>query len=169
MSRRSERLGNLIRTILAEAIRDHLSDPRIPLVTSITRVEVSEDLEVARVHVSVMADEPKRKLCLTTLQNAAGRLRRLLAPELRLRRLPSLVFRLDDSVRHGIETLAVIDHAMRELGEVPVWEREERDADVITAETGDDTTGSYEATDRTAQPQDDAPVPRDCLTPEKDT
>jgi len=123
VSRRSERVGHLIRTILAEAIRDHLADPRIPLITSLTRVEVSEDLEVAHIHVSALGRDVERKLCLGALQGAAGRLRRLLAPELRLRKVPTLVFRLDDSISRGYETVTAIDQAMRELGEIPEWER----------------------------------------------
>jgi ribosome-binding factor A len=160
VSRRCERLGHLIRSILAEAIRDRLSDPRIPLLTSITRVEVSDDLAVACVHVSVMAEEPQRKLCVAALQKAAGRLRRVLAPELSLRKIPNLVFRLDDSIRQGFETLAVIDHAMRELGEVPEWEREDADQDAVVAEPGEEPTGTQDAENRSEPPTEAPAAPR---------
>ncbi len=128
MSRRTERIAALIRSLVAGAIQHRLTDPRIPTITSVTRVEVSEDLALARIHVSVMAPEPQRKLCIQALQSAAGLLRRMIAPELQIRKIPHLEFKLDDSVRQGLDTLAVIDHAMRELGEVPEWERES-DAD----------------------------------------
>ena len=126
-SRRTERVGNLIRSIVADAIHARLSDPRIHPITSITRVDVSQDFSVARVFVSVMAPEPRRKLCLEALQNAAGRLRRILGPELSLRKVPALEFKLDDSLRRGTETIETIDRAMLELGEVPDWMREEDD------------------------------------------
>jgi ribosome-binding factor A len=127
VSRRSERVAALIRRIVAEAIQHRLSDPRIPTITSITRVEVSDDFSLARIYVSVMAPPVQRKLALDALQSAAGRLRRMVAPELQMRKLPLIEFWLDDSVRHGLDTLAVIDHAMRELGERPEWERTDED------------------------------------------
>jgi len=118
-------MASLIRTLIADAIQNRLTDPRIPPITSVTRVEVSDDLSIAHVSISVMGREPERRLCLTALRHAAGRLRRGLAPHLRLRQLPRLEFRLDDSLRRSFETVCQIDEAMRELGELPEWEREE--------------------------------------------
>ena len=123
MSKRTERVGSLIRRILAEALQRRVSDPRIPAITSITRVEVSPDFAVAKVMVSVMAAEPEREDCLRALRSAAGYLRKILGPELKLRKIPTLVFRLDESVRRSFETVQLIDHAMQELGEKPEWER----------------------------------------------
>jgi ribosome-binding factor A len=136
VSRRTERVGHLIRLILAQTIQNRLSDPRIPTITSVTRVEVSDDFSVARVFVSVMAPEAQRKLCLTALRKASGLFRRVLAPELSMRKIPALEFRLDDSLRRGFETVAVIDRAMRELGQVPEWERDE-DEETAAGEEGD--------------------------------
>ncbi len=109
MSRRVERVGSLIRTILAEAIQTRLNDPRIPPVTSITRVEVSADLSVARVFVSVLAPEPQQELCLRALCSSAGHLRWLLGRELTLRKTPALDFRLDQSLKRAFETCQLID------------------------------------------------------------
>ena len=114
MSRRVERIGSLIRTILAEAIQTRLNVPRIPPVTSITRVEVSADLSVARVFVSVLAPEPKQELCLRALCSSAGHLRWLLGRELTLRKTPALDFRLDQSLKRGFETCQLIDRLAQE-------------------------------------------------------
>lgn len=128
MSRRTERIASLIRTILAEAIQRRLSDPRIPAITSITRVEVSQDLSVAKVFVSVLApSEARRKLAHRALQQAAGHLRRLLGQELALRTLPHLVFKLDDSLRKGFETVQLIDQLGLATGAVPDSEPSELD------------------------------------------
>jgi ribosome-binding factor A len=137
VSRRTERLGNLIRSIVAQTIQNRLADPRIPTITSVTRVEVSDDFAVARVFVSVMAPETQRQLCLTALRHAAGLFRRVLAPQLSLRKIPTLDFRLDDSLRQSFETVEVIDRAMRELGQVPEWEREEGEAATAEDEEAD--------------------------------
>jgi ribosome-binding factor A len=143
VSRRTERVGSLIRTVIADAIQTRLADPRIPTITSITRVVVSDDFSVARIFVSVMATEAHRNLCLTALRSATGLLRRTLAPELQLRKTPLLLFELDDSLRKGFETVEVIDAAMRELGEAPEWEaenapQEPADEELLTDELSGD-------------------------------
>ena len=114
MSRRTERVANLIRNIIADAIRNRLSDPRIEPLTSITRVDVSPDFGIARVNVSVMATPAKQELCLRALQHAAGRLRGYVAEGLTLRTIPRIVFHLDHSIQRGLETLRVIDTVMAE-------------------------------------------------------
>lgn len=112
MSRRTDRVASLIRDLVADGIRDELSDPRIEPMTSITRVEVSPDMSVAKIHVSVMAREAKRELTVEALQHAAGRLRSFIAPELSMRTAPRLMFYLDDSLRRSSQTMAAIDEAL---------------------------------------------------------
>ena len=131
---------------MADAIQHRLNDPRIPPITSITHVDVSDDFAVAHISVSVMAPEAQRKLCLTALRSAAGLLRRQLGPELHLRHIPTLEFRLDDSLRRGLETVAVIDEAMRELGEVPEWERADEATDEPDELAADDKPGAIRPT-----------------------
>jgi ribosome-binding factor A len=117
MSRRTERVASLVRDILAEAIRSRLNDPRIEPLTSITRVEVSPDLSVAHIYVSVMAAEARRELSVRALRHAAGRLRTLVAREITLRQAPELDFRLDESVQQSFRTVQQIDQLMGELAE----------------------------------------------------
>lgn len=118
VSRRTERIANVIRNILAEAIQNRLSDPRIEPLTSITRVDVSPDFSIARVNVSVMAPPARQELCLRALQHASGRLRGAVAAGLTLRTVPRIIFHLDHSIQRGLETLRVIDSvvASRETG-----------------------------------------------------
>ncbi|MGD8453190.1 MAG: 30S ribosome-binding factor RbfA [Phycisphaerae bacterium] len=117
MSRRTERIGNLIRAVLADAIHARLHDPRIAPLTSITRVEVAADFSVARVFVSVMASAAQQKLCVEALQGAAGRLRSFVATEVVMRQTPRLEFVLDESIQGAFRTVQAIDEAMAELGE----------------------------------------------------
>ncbi len=125
MSRRTERIGSVIRNIVSEAIQSRLSDPRLEPLTSITRVDVSADLSLARINVSVMATEARQKLTLDALQHAAGRLRATVADQVRMRQVPRLEFMLDDSVKQAFQTVQAIDSAMAELGERPPWEEDE--------------------------------------------
>ncbi len=130
-----------MRTLVAEAIQTRLNDPRIPRITSVTRVRVSEDLSVAQVSVSVLGSDEERQTCLKVLRSAAGRIRKLVAEELTLRKIPVLSFRLDDSVRGSAETVEAIDRAMRALGEAPEWEQ----AEASEEEAGDTTDGATDS------------------------
>jgi ribosome-binding factor A len=104
---------------VADAIQTRLSDPRIPPITSVTRVEVTADLALARVYVSVMESDARRALCLAALKRSAGHLRWLLGRQLRTRKVPALEFHLDDSVRGSFETVQLIDRVMAELDGPP--------------------------------------------------
>lgn len=115
VSRRTQRIGSMIRALIADAIQRELNDPRVPTITSITQVDVSADLALARVRVSVMGADTERRLCIEALESAAGHLRWLLGRELTLRKIPELRFELDESVRGSFETIQAIDRVMDEL------------------------------------------------------
>ncbi len=114
MSRRTLRIGELIRDILAEAISNRLSDPRIERLTSITRVEVVPDLSLARVYLSIFASAARRRSGLAAIRRAAGKLRAILAGELSIRKVPQLDFRLDDSLQKTFETVMAVERAAAE-------------------------------------------------------
>lgn len=94
MSRRSERLADEIRELLAVLLRDEVKDPRIGFVT-LTRVELTGDLGFARVFFGVLGDEAQRKRSLEGLKQAAGFLRRQLSRRLRIYQVPELRFQYD--------------------------------------------------------------------------
>ncbi|MFO0838657.1 MAG: 30S ribosome-binding factor RbfA [Phycisphaerae bacterium] len=131
MSRRLERIASLIRSLVAEAILTRLSDPRIPPVTSITRVEIAPDLASARIHVSVLAADAKRELCIDALRQAAGRLRAYVGDHVTMRHVPRLVFQLDDSVRRGSQTVESLDRLMAEAGARQAARAQAADADAM--------------------------------------
>ncbi len=90
-------------------LREDATDPRLRLV-SLTRVDVAPDLTQALVFWSVMEGQgaPSVDEAQTALSGAAAYLRRLLARELRLRRMPSLEFRYDPSLALGARTLSLL-------------------------------------------------------------
>lgn len=109
MSRRRERVSELIRAELARLLQVEVMDPRVNLVT-LTRVDVSPDLRNALVFWSQMRMEPAPPLAETAagLARAATFLRRRLAQELSLKRVPALEFRHDPSLELGDRTLALL-------------------------------------------------------------
>jgi ribosome-binding factor A len=109
VTRRTERVGEQIREELARVLREEATDPRLRLVT-LTRVDVAPDLSQALVFWSVLqtAGSAGVEEVQAGLDGAAAFLRRRLAGELRLRRMPSLSFRHDPSLALGARTLALL-------------------------------------------------------------
>lgn len=140
MSRRTERVGNLIRNTLGQILLAKTSDPRIdPARTSITHVEVSDDFMVAKVFVSVLGTEAEQRRTLRALGHAAGHFQDLMMREISLRSTPALNFVIDVNFKKTLQTLEIIQHAMEEI----------RQKDELAGETED--------TDQAQGQQDDAP------------
>jgi len=107
MSDRMRRVNESVRQVLSEALLE-LKDPRIGFVT-VTAVETSSDLRHARVFVSVLGSEKKRKKSLEGLAAAHGVLQSHLARELRMKRTPTLAFEYDPTVEEGVRMSKLID------------------------------------------------------------
>ncbi|MCD6303371.1 MAG: 30S ribosome-binding factor RbfA [Planctomycetes bacterium] len=116
MSRKTQRVGSLIRQVLGEVILAKLSDPRIdPARTSIVRVEVPEDLLTAKVFVSVMGTEAQQRRTIRALRHAGGRLQELMMQRITLRHTPVLDFQIDVRFKKTLQTLDLIEQAMAEI------------------------------------------------------
>jgi ribosome-binding factor A len=111
-SHRPERVGELLRELIAGFLTDQVRDPRIGFVT-VTGVEVSPDLGHARVRVTVMGAPEERARTLEGLASAARFLRTRLAHELHLRTAPELRFELDRGLEHAMR----IEEVLRNLKE----------------------------------------------------
>ncbi len=112
--RRPEQVAETIRQTIAEALLGELRDPRIGFVT-VTDVQVTKDLSVATVRVSVMGEEAGRADGLTGLESAAGFLRSKVSKALSTRIVPELRFELD----RGLEHAARIEKILNDLREKP--------------------------------------------------
>jgi ribosome-binding factor A len=110
---RSRRVADQIQRELAEIIRLDLNDPRVNLVT-VTDVEVSADLEHAKIFVTSLNPATDHAAALTCLQRATGILRSRLSHRMRLRLVPALSFEYDTSVERGMELSQLIDQAIAE-------------------------------------------------------
>jgi len=107
---RLARVAEAIREVASETILYELRDPRVKMVT-VTRAEVSGDLQHAKVYVSVMGSEQEQKLCMHGLRHAAGFLQSKLAKRLQPRFTPLLTFVLDRGVKNSIEVSRLINEA----------------------------------------------------------
>ena len=94
---RPERVADQIRSELASLLSREVHDPGIGFLT-ITKVQVSPDLQLARVSYTVLGDQKARAASARALERAAPFLRRQLGARLRLRRAPELRFTYDEAV-----------------------------------------------------------------------
>ena len=94
---RPKRVGEEIRHELAELIAREVHDPGIGFLT-ITRVQVSADLQNARVYYTTIGDEKARRETARALGRATPFLRRSIGKRLRLRHVPELAFSYDESI-----------------------------------------------------------------------
>ena len=108
MSRRSDRVADLLRCELSSLLLDGMRDPRIHLAT-ISVVEVTGDLRHALVRVSVLGEDDDREGCIEALQHARGFLRTKLAARIKLRHTPELSFKLDRGAEHAERITSLLD------------------------------------------------------------
>jgi ribosome-binding factor A len=109
MSRRTERINDLLREEISALIQRELKDPRIAGLVSITEVDVSPDLTRAKVFVSVLGSEEEKASTLAGLAASAHFMQRELRRRLTIRRMPELSFLRDDSLERGARILALLD------------------------------------------------------------
>jgi ribosome-binding factor A len=112
--KRLDRVNQLIKEEISTLLQRELKDPRLGFVT-VTEVDTSKDLRVAKVFVSVLGDDAQWAASLAALGSARGFIRNWLRQHLDLRVTPELDFRPDRSMEHA----ARIQSLLRQLGGEP--------------------------------------------------
>ncbi len=97
MPSRPERVGDQIRSELAQLLAREVHDPGVGFLT-LTHVKVTSDLQIARVYYTTMGDAAAQRDSARALKRATPFLRRQLGQRLRLRRVPELEFFFDESI-----------------------------------------------------------------------
>ena len=98
--KRFHRVGESILKEISEILGRGLKDPRVGFVT-LTSVDVTADLSIAKVYYTVIGDDKSRKETATGLEKATPYIRRQLAQRMRMRHTPELIFKYDQSVEYG--------------------------------------------------------------------
>jgi ribosome-binding factor A len=98
---RPARVAEAVREVASETILFKMNDPRVKAVT-VTRAEVSADLQTAKIYVSIMGTPQEQRECLQGLHHAAGFLQRRLAERLQMRFTPAVTFVEDKGVKNSI-------------------------------------------------------------------
>jgi ribosome-binding factor A len=108
---RLARVSEAVREVASETILFELRDPRVKNVT-VTRAEVSGDLQHAKIFVSVMGSPKEQGLCMYGLRHASGFVQSKLADRLQTRFTPVIQFVLDQGVKKSIEMTRLINEAL---------------------------------------------------------
>jgi ribosome-binding factor A len=112
MSKRSEKVAEAIQKIVSELILRGLKDPRIGFVT-ITGVKMTDDLSIGKVYYSVVGSEEEKKESHAGLKSAAGFIRKEVGAQLKLRHVPEIHFKFDDT----LERANNIERLLRQIQE----------------------------------------------------
>jgi ribosome-binding factor A len=113
-----ERMGRIdaeLQRELARLISTELKDPRLGFVT-VTRVEITNDLQSAKVFVSIIGDRHVARQSMEALENARGFLRGELGHAVSLRHTPSISFVEDRTTERAIALSKVLAQTAREQG-----------------------------------------------------
>lgn len=103
------RINDEIKKELSEIIRSELKDPRIGVMTSVLKVDTTNDLKYCKVYISVLGDEEQKKSVMEGLKNASGFIRKQIATRINLRCTPEFKFELDNSLEYSARIYKLID------------------------------------------------------------
>src|SRR5690606_18575508 len=109
---RTERLREEIKKEASDIIQRRMKDPRIGF-TTVTDVEISPDLRLVKIYVSVLGDEESRERTVEGLERARGFVRTELGRRIRLRHTPEIQFVYDESIERGTRVMQLLN----ELGD----------------------------------------------------
>ena len=115
-TRRQEKVARVIKEAVSDAIFNHLSDPRIEGLVSVTKVDVAPDLRSAEVFISVLGkDEASQNKTFNAINHASRRIQSFLAHRMQSKFCPVLHFKNDENFKKTLETMRLIDKAVGHL------------------------------------------------------
>ncbi|HAH21112.1 MAG: ribosome-binding factor A [Omnitrophica WOR_2 bacterium GWF2_43_52] len=111
---RIEKVAQEIKREVGSILQTELSDPRLGFVT-VMRVEVTRDLQLAKIYISIMGTDLQKRKAQDALESAKGLIRHLIGQKLKLRLTPEIIFKLDNSVEYSIDIASKIERIKDEL------------------------------------------------------
>ncbi len=113
MSQRKERVAQRIKEEISNIIHDKIKDPRIGFLT-ITKVELTNDLRIAKVFYSVLGEDDKKKEAREGLASAIKYIRKLLGEAIELRYTPEVMFKLDTTTEYNLHIGKIFEKIEKE-------------------------------------------------------
>ena len=129
--RRVARVAELIKREVGQLLISGIKDDRVGVgMVSVTDVDVSGDLQHAKIFVSIYGTDEARAATMAGLKSATGYVRSELGHRIRLRRMPEVVFIEDRSIERGTQVLSLLNRLSEERKE----QDEDSDSDLVGAE-----------------------------------
>lgn len=111
--RRIQRLSHQLQSEISDIIKTRVKDPRIQGLITINNIKLSVDIKNAIIFTSVYGPEKSEQIkCIDGLNSAARYIQSLLAKRLRIKYIPNILFRLDDSIEKAFEVQKLIKEAV---------------------------------------------------------
>jgi ribosome-binding factor A len=112
-SARSERVQEALRQEISRIVQSEINDPRLGFLT-ITSVELTRDLRFAKVYFSVLGEDKKKSLALKGLNSAKGYIKGLLSDRIKLKFMPGIEFKIDESIEHTKKIHDILENIKKE-------------------------------------------------------
>ncbi|MBW4508639.1 MAG: 30S ribosome-binding factor RbfA [Scytonematopsis contorta HA4267-MV1] len=113
--RRVSRVAELIRREVSQMLLNGIKDDRVGSgMVSVTDVDVSGDLQHAKIYVSIYGTDEAKTETMAGLKSATGYVRSELGSRVRLRRTPEVVFIEDRSIERGNRVLSLLNRIQEE-------------------------------------------------------
>ncbi len=103
------RLNSLLKEVLSEVIRNDVRNPHVAKFVTVTSVDITSDLQHAKVYISVIGTPVEKEETIKALQSAAGFIAILSSKKVVMRYFPALTFKLDTSVDQQMRIDALLD------------------------------------------------------------
>lgn len=126
---KNNRINGEVLRELSSIIRDEVKDPRIDPLLTVTRAEVTPDLQFCKCYVSSLGSDEMLADSIEGLKSAGGFIRRELAHRVNLRKTPELQFVADRSMEYAIEMSKKIEE-LAKAGGMPEDESEEAEEEL---------------------------------------
>ena len=114
-NRRIEKVSSLLKKEISLILMNDLNDDLIlENFVSVTKIELSGDLQFSKIFISTSADEKIKQTIIENLNAAKNKIRFLLCQRVNMRRIPDLAFKIDRVLDQGLEVLKVLDKLREE-------------------------------------------------------
>lgn len=113
MSLKQERLEMILQREISNILQFELKNPKLGFVT-VTDVQVSRDLSIAKVYISFLGKQERNDAGLRVLEHSKGYIRSNVAKKLTIRKMPELVFIQDKSLEQGNRIEGILKNIEKE-------------------------------------------------------
>ena len=113
MGNRPNKVAMAIKEEMSQILLQELKDPRIGFIT-VTHIELTNDLKIAQIFYSIMGDAKVVENSERGLEAAKGYIRKLLGDRMKLRFVPELHFRRDDSIQQSFRITEILNRLKEE-------------------------------------------------------